>query len=129
MLLAFRAKSIALTGDIEKTFLQIVVHENHGNLLRCSWFKNLFNCEPTEIQAYHFTRLIFGTSSSPFLLNATIRKHGQSYEKIDEEFAKISRKKINLDDLNCGVNDVEEGFDLYQKMKFRLGKESFVIRK
>ena len=49
----------------------------------------------------------------PFLLNATIRKHGQS------------------DDLNYGVNDVEEGFDLYnkKKMKFRLGKASFVIRK
>ena len=56
-----------------------------------------------------------------FLLNATIRKHGQSYEKIDEEFPRIVRKKTYVDDLNCGVNDVEEGFDLYKKLKFRLG--------
>ena len=94
LLLAFRAKPIALTGAIEKAFLQIVVHENHRDLLRCLWFKNLFNCEPTEIQTYRFTRLIFGASSSPFLLNATIRKHGQSYEKIDEEFARIVRKNF-----------------------------------
>ena len=112
LLLAFRAKPIALTGDIEKAFLQIVVHKNHRELLRCLWFKNLFNCEPTEFQAYRFTRLIFGASSSPFLLNETIRKHGQSYEKIDEEFPRIIRKKIYVDDLSCGVNDVEEGFDL-----------------
>ena len=111
LLLAFRAKPIVLIRDIETAFLQIVVHENHRDLLRCLWFKNLFNCEPTEIQAYRFTRLIFGASSSPFLLNATIRKHGQSYEKIDEEFARIARKKSYVDDLNCGVNDVEEGFD------------------
>ena len=128
LLLVFRAKLIALTGDIEKAFLQIVVHENHRDLLRCLWFQNLFICEPTEFQDYRFTRQIFGASSSPFLLNATIRKHGQSYEKINEEFARIV-KKIYVDDLNCGVNHVEEGFDLYKKMKFRLGEAKFVIRK
>ena len=51
----------------------------------------------------------------PFLLNATIRKHDQPYQKIDEEFAKIVRNKFHVDGLNCGVNDVEEGFDLYLK--------------
>ena len=98
-------------------------------LLHCLWFKNLFNCEPTETQAYRFTQLIFGVSSSPLLLNATIRKHGQSYEKIDEEFARLVRNKFYVDDLNCGVNDVEGGSDLYKKMKFRFGEVSFVIRK
>ena len=93
-MLAFRAKPIALTGDIKKAFLQIVVYENHRDLLRCLCFKNLFNCEPTEIQAYRFTRLIFEASSSPFLLNATVRKHAQSYESIDEKFARIIRNKF-----------------------------------
>ena len=40
---------------------------------------------------------------------------------IDEEFGRIVRNKFYVDDLNCGVNDVEEGFDLFKKMKFRLG--------
>ena len=55
LLLAFRAKPIALTGEIEKTFLQIVVHESHMDLLRSLWFKKLFNCELTETQTYRFT--------------------------------------------------------------------------
>ena len=71
LFLVFRAKPVALTGDIEK----IVVHENHRDLFRFLWFKSLFNCEPIEIKAYCFTRLIFGASSLPFSLNATIRKH------------------------------------------------------
>ena len=33
LLLAFQAKPIALTGDIEKTFLQIVAHEYQKDLL------------------------------------------------------------------------------------------------
>ena len=73
-LLAFRAKLIALTGDIEKAFLQIVVHENQRDVIRCLWFKNLFNCEHTKIEVYRFTSLIFWASSSSFLLSATIRK-------------------------------------------------------
>ena len=88
LLLAFRAKLIALTGDIEKAFLQIVVHGNHSNLLRCLWFKNLISCEPSEIQAYRVIRLIFGTSFSPFLLNATITKH---------EFERTVKKKYVYD--------------------------------
>ena len=33
LLLAFQAKPIALSRDIEKAFLQIVVHENQRDLL------------------------------------------------------------------------------------------------
>ena len=55
LLLAFQAKPIVLTGDIEKAFLLIAVHVNHRDLLCWLWFKNLYNCEPTEIQAYCFT--------------------------------------------------------------------------
>ena len=60
------------------------------------WFKNLFNCGPTEIQAYRFTRL-------------AIRKHD---ENIDGEFARIVRNNFYVDDMNCVVNDFEEDFDL-----------------
>ena len=89
LLLAFQAKPITLTGDMEKTFFQIVAHEYQKDLLRCLLFKNLFNCEPTEIQVYCFTWLILGATSWLFLLSATIRKHGQSYKNIDDKFARI----------------------------------------
>ena len=70
------SKPIAPTEDIEKAFLQIIVHEIHCDLLRCLWFKHLLNSEATKFQAYRFTRPFFGASSLPFLLNATPRKHG-----------------------------------------------------
>ena len=37
-------------------------------------------------------------------------------------------EKNYIDNLSCGVNYVEEGFDLHKKMKFRLGKARFVTR-
>ena len=36
-------------------------------------------------------------------------------KKIDEEFARIGGSNIYVDHLNCGVNNVEEGFDLCKK--------------
>ena len=60
-----------------------------------------------------------------FLLNATVRKHGQPYEKIDEEFARIVRNKFYVDGLNCGVNDVEKGFDLYKKNEVSIRQSKF----
>ena len=35
LLVAFRAKPLALKGDRKGIFLQIVVHENHRDLLHC----------------------------------------------------------------------------------------------
>ena len=48
-------------------------------------------------------------------------------KKSMKNFQELLEKRIYVDDLNCG--NVEEGFDLYQKMKFRLDEANFVIRK
>ena len=40
---------IAITGDIEKAYLQISVDEKDRDLLRFLWFKNLFNEHRVEL--------------------------------------------------------------------------------
>ena len=41
MLLLFRVHAIAIVADIEKAYLQIIVNENHRDLLRCLWFDDI----------------------------------------------------------------------------------------
>ena len=41
----------------------------------------------------------------------------------------LNVRSFIVDELNCGVYDVEECFDLYKKMKLQLRDASFVIRK
>ena len=112
LLLQFRVYPIAITGDIEKAYLQISVDEKDRDLLRFLWFKNLFNEHQVELCKYRFTRVIFGANCSQFLLNATIENHVSKYAVLDTEFVKKVRKKFYVDDLNTGVNSVKEGVEL-----------------
>lgn len=53
-----------LIADVEKAFLMIAVDEKDRDVLRFLWVNDLTKEEP-EIRTY---RVVFGVSSSPFLL-------------------------------------------------------------
>ena len=74
---------IAVTGDIEKAYLQINVDKKDRDLLRFLWFKNLLNEHQVELCKYRFTRVIIGANCSQFLLNATIENHVSKYAVLD----------------------------------------------
>ena len=61
----------------------------------------------------------------PFLLNATIRKHDQPYQKIDEEFARIVRNKFHVDGLNCGVNMLKKALIYILKNEVLIRQSKF----
>ena len=60
-----------------------------------------------ESIAMRFTRLIFGLSASPFLLNATIDHHVGKLELSDRHFVEKFRRWIYVDDVATGSADVE----------------------
>ena len=72
ILLRFRSHRIAITVDIEKAFFMILMADKDRDVLRFLWFKNVFHDQP-EVAV--LTRVVFGISSCPFLLNATIKHH------------------------------------------------------
>ena len=69
---------MALVGDIEKAFLMISVNPDYRDVLRSLWVENPFD-DDARLTILKFTRVVFGVSSSPFLLNATIRHHLETY--------------------------------------------------
>lgn len=74
ILLRFHTSRIAVTADIERAFLQICVDERDQDVLRFLWFDDMAKPQP-EVLTLKFTRVIFEVTSSPFLLNGTIRHH------------------------------------------------------
>ena len=78
ILLRFRSKVIALTADIEKAFHQISVENDDRDYLRFLWFDDVFSDQPTIVRN-RFARVIFGVTSSPFLLNGTIKQHVKQF--------------------------------------------------
>ena len=67
-----RMKKHCITGDIQKAFLQIKVDPLDRDAQRLFWYDNL---EEKRIRAYRFTRVIFGSGPSPYILGATLKKH------------------------------------------------------
>ena len=90
-----------ITADLEKAYLQINVEEKHRNFMRFLWYSDVFGKTP-EIEKFRFCRIMFGLTPSQYLLNATIRKHGEKYRKVDPEFARKVKKHFYVDDLNTG---------------------------
>jgi hypothetical protein len=74
-LFRFRSYPVALVADIEKAFQMISVNPDDRDVLRFLWVENPFD----DDVILRFTRVVFGVSSSPFLLTATIRHHLETY--------------------------------------------------
>ena len=65
-----RFRSILLCGDIEKTFLHMRIREFGRDILRFHWVDSL---ESKIIEILRFTRLVFGLTQSPFILEVRSR--------------------------------------------------------
>ena len=76
-LIRFRLGKIALISDIKQAFLQIQINTEHRDFLRFLWYDDIRTDFPTSV--LRFTRLVFGLTSSPFILNATIKFHLSQY--------------------------------------------------
>ena len=71
---------MALTGDIERSFLNISVNPNERDLLRFLWCNSIESDDP-EIVVLRFIRLVLGLIGSPFAVGATVRHHLSKYKK------------------------------------------------
>ena len=61
------------------------------------------------------TRVVFGVTASPFLLQATIRKHLQQYEESDPDLVAVLRRDLYCDDLITSVHSAHEGEELKRR--------------
>ena len=128
ILLRFRADRVALVGDIEKAFLNIEIHPQDRDCLRFLWVKDI-NDQQSEKIVFRFNRVVFGVSSSPFLLNAVIRYHLQQYQEIDPDFVRRMQEGFFVDDLVTSCQGTEEAFEIYEKARSRMMEGGFKLRK
>ena len=128
ILLRFRQYKTCVIGDIEKAFLNIGVTEADRNCLRFLWTSDIKADKPI-VQVYRYNTVVFGVNSSPFLLNAVLRHHVESFKATDPEFVSKLSESFYVDDLVTGSDTTEEAFCLYKKARGRLKEASFALRK
>jgi len=124
ILLRFRLYETALAADIENAFLMISVAPKDKDVLRFLWIHDIGK-KSQEVVKMRFARVVFGVSSSPFLLNATIKHHVEQCKDCEPEFVDMFTRSIYVDDA-C---DDDGEFDLYRKAKKILPDGRFNLRK
>lgn len=121
-MLRFLTHKVALTDDIEKSFFMVSISEKDRDVLRFLWVDNIKK-DPPEICAFRFTRVVFGVSSSPFLLNATIQHHLDEHKLTFPNAVEILSRSTYVDDIVSGVGTEKDAYQLYKDSKdfFREG--------
>ena len=128
VLMRFRYHRVALSADIEKAFLMVGVAEPDRDVLRFLWVDDPTS-EAPKIVVKRFNRVVFGVTSSPFLLNGTLRHHVTNYESEDPQFVNEFLNSLYVDDFNGGKVNDSEAFELYSKAKCRMRDGGFNLRK
>ena len=128
LLLRFRTYRIAVTADIEKAFLMISVAKEDRDVLRFLWVTDVTSDSP-QVQVLRFCRVVFGVSSSPFLLNATVQHHLNQYATSHSELVGCLSRSMYVDDVVSGAQDELQAEKLYLKSKEILKEGGFNFRK
>ena len=128
ILIRFRSYDVALIADVEKAFLMIAIDERDRDALRFIWVDDVSKEEP-ELREYRFTRVVFGVSSSPFLLNATVKYHLEKFLGTNEAVVKRLLQSTYVDDVISGAGTEDEAFDLYTQSKEIFRQGGFNLRK
>ena len=59
----------------------------------------------------------------------TLRNHLSKYENIDPEFVDTVVRALHVDDFASGKDSINDGFEIYQKLKSRFREGGFNMRK
>ena len=128
ILIRFRSYRIALTADIEKAFLMVSIRPSDRDALRFLWYDDVEGREPKLI-VLRFTRVVFGVSSSPFLLNATVRYHLEKFSSVYPALVSRILQSLYVDDLVCGADNENDAHELFEVSRKILKSGSFNLRK
>ena len=110
--------------------MQVEIAKEHRDFVRFLWFKDI-NETPRKITSLRFTRVVFGLTSSPFLLNGTIKIHVSKYLPVPHYTDVVKKLILNLyvDDSTNSFDTVETAMEFYEKSKSFLKEANFDLRK
>ena len=128
ILTRFRIYPYAITADIEKAFLMISMNPADRDAVRFLWYEDPIS-ECPKLVTYRFTRVVFGVTCSPFLLQGTLNHHVGKYNEIYPDVCQKLSHSLYADDVNTGGYTLEETYDLYKKSKKIMKDGGFNLRK
>ena len=124
ILLRFRVHKFGFTTDIEKAFLHVKLQEDDRDFTCFFWLSTPENPE-SEFDVYRFKVVLFGSASSPFMLNATVRLHlsNQNSETADDMI-----QSLYVDNVISGGPTEESVVQYFRKARTYMSEANFNLR-
>ena len=124
IILRFRLHNYGFATDIEKAFLQIKLHHNDRDYTRFLWLSDTSNPN-SELITYCFQAVLFGATSSPFILNAVLHHHLQQYQTT---VADDITQNLYVDNIISGCSSAETATQYYQQARQIMKEAKFNLR-
>ena len=116
ILLRFRTFTYGLSTDIEKAFLHVGLDDSDRDFTRFFWLSNTEDPEG-EFQVFRFKTVLFGSASSPFMLNATL--HHQTEDM---------KRNLYVDNVISGCDQELEALAYYKEARSIMNEAHFNLR-
>ena len=124
ILLCFRQHSFAFSADIEKAFLHVYLDKADRDSTRFLWLSNHMD-EHSPFITYRFRVVLFGATSSPFMLNAALTFHLTKYA------SPVSKDLLNnlyVDNVLSGCATEQAVLEFFKESRSLLGSAGFNLR-
>lgn len=121
LLLRFRCHRFVILADIKQAFLQIrLKSEEDKNRFCFFWYEN------GTLVAYRYNSLVFGFTTSPFILNYILRLHASRYP--NDFCSQTLSNSFYVDNLIASSDDVSLLRELYEVSRSRMSEGGFELR-
>ncbi|KAK3871585.1 hypothetical protein Pcinc_023273 [Petrolisthes cinctipes] len=124
VLLKFRINKYAYTADISKAFLRVGLQEEDRDYTRFVWLSDP-NDETSPIKTYRFKSVLFGATSSPFLLQATIDYH---LKTSDSPLKEVLASNFYVDNFQGTASEEWELINIYKEANKQLKVANMPLR-
>ena len=125
VLLKFRIYEFAFCADISKAFLRVGLQSVDRDFVRFLWFKDPQHPE-VGLDTYRFASVLFGSTSSPFLLMATLDYH---LSRSNSPFKEFIANNLYVDNLQGSLSKEEELLEFYEEANTELESANMPLRK
>lgn len=100
---------MGVVGDLEKAFLQLSLREEDRNVCCFLWLN-----VQGEIEVYRYKKVFLGAKSSPFLLQAVLKQHLESFIS-ESEMASQLLRNLYMDDPVNSMENTEKAREFWHE--------------
>ena len=125
ILMRFRLHRVALTGDVQKMYREIMLAPADQNFHRFMWRAQVED----PVKEFCMNRVTFGVTSSPYVAVQTLQQAAIDFAGGCPETVEHINKSFYIDDLLAGSDTVEGALRLQRELSRILSRAGFTLRK